>query len=152
MAYTTEMNTIQGILTRLNSFESSSTPSFVGILAICETERVERDLFMDNRVRLTEIEIDVLQDPTKIASQVLKQEYNAKKTDMETVRVVNIDANMNLRWTAYANLLALINPELISINALGRLSYTRPYQQSRVNTPFYMNPSDFQILNFIQFV
>jgi hypothetical protein len=152
MAYTTEMNTIQGILTRLNSFESSSTPSFAGILAICETERVERDLFMDNRVRLTEIEIDVLQDPTKIASQVLKQEYNAKKTDMETVRVVNIDANMNLRWTAYANLLALINPELISINALGRLSYTRPYQQSRVNTPFYMNPSDFQILNFIQFV
>ena len=153
--YITQRGKIQGIVAVLNPLDTSNVPSFASILNTCGSEQSERDLFIDDRKVLTNIEIDVLQNPNLIAGYAAT--YQSTRNDMEKVRVVNINNYMMGgsgqagRWNDLYTLFGIINPQLAIIQTLGSLSYSQPIQQPRPTVPFYIDPSEFQILPFISY-
>lgn len=149
--YTTERTKIENIVSILNRLDTQNVPSFASLLQLCENERVERGLFIDKRIELTSMEIDVLEDTNR--REGYRQAYQAAKADMENVRAVSINTNITKRWTDFDALFAVILPQITAIQNLttAALSYSQPVRPVNPGTPFYLDPTDFQILAFLQY-
>lgn len=143
--YTTQQNTINGIIGALNPLDTSTTPSFASILAICDLESGYRADYINIRKSMTNIEIAVLQNPYSQAGY--KSQYLAMSGPTGTLaaKAADINAKMIARWADYSNLLSIINPQLTAIRGLGTLVYSLPQQQPNTGIPFDVNPADFQI-------
>jgi hypothetical protein len=153
--YNTQRTTIQNVISVLNPLDTANVPSFASILSVCESERLERDQFIDARKALTDMEIDILQNPNLMAGYAAM--YQSTKNNMEQVRAVNINNYMMGgsgqagRWNNLYALFAIIEPQLVIIQSLGSLSYSQPVKQAQPTQPFYNNPNEFQILDFIPY-
>jgi hypothetical protein len=97
------------------------------------------------------MEIDVLEVANR--REGYRQAYQAAKADMENVRAVSINTNITKRWTDFDALFAIILPQITAIQNLttAALSYSQPVRPVNPGTPFYLDPTDFQILAFLQY-
>jgi hypothetical protein len=149
--YTTERGKIEDIVRILNRLDTQNVPSFTSLGQLCDNEVAERTAFMDKRIELTSMEINVLENATR--KEEYRQSYQAAKADMENVRVTNINTNMGRRWVDFDALFTIILPQITAIQNLttAALSYSQPVRPVNPGTPFYLNPSEFQILEFLQY-
>jgi hypothetical protein len=149
--YNTQQLTINGIISALNPLDNSATPSFQSILNICALEEAERDNFINNiRKPMTNIEMAVLNNPN---SQMGYQSSYGQLFSNLGASAAQINTYMSNsaggRWGGYNTLMSIIGPQLTAIRTLGTLAYSRPVQQTNPNTPFYLNPAEFQIVPFL---
>lgn len=145
----TKINDIINGTTGLNGLNSLDT-AFNAILQTCLTEKTDRNTFMDRRRDMTNIEIAVFQDPTKLPGS--RTQYTQLKNDIEnpgTGLVSKISISIAKRWQDYNNLINLtVLRQIDQIRALGTIAYSRPTQivDTTLSQPFYLNPAEFQIL------
>jgi len=97
------------------------------------------------------MEINVREVATR--KEGYRQAYQAAKADMENVRATNINTNIGRRWVDFDALFTIILPQITAIQNLttAALSYSQPVRPVNPGTPFYLNPSEFKILEFLQY-
>ena len=141
--YNTTQLAIPGIISALNTTYQNIQNIYSNISA----EQTMRTNFISNRQQMTDIEVNVLQDPTTLDAN--RQTYVALHADMEK-NVIDINASMNNRQrmirTNTNSIMTVVPPQIIAINALNLgLPFTTPDAIPLENVPFNIDPDEFQV-------
>ena len=141
--YTTTQLAIPGIISALNLTYQNIQNIYTNI----SDEKTMRTNFITNRRQMTDIEVNVLQDPTALDAN--RQTYVGLHADMGK-NVIDINASMNNRQkmirTNTNSIMMVVPPQITAINALNLgLAFTTPDAIPLENVPFNIDPDEFQV-------
>jgi hypothetical protein len=136
--YITRQTVIQDIINVLNVLDLK----FARVLELVETERRNKELFVDTRSILTVHDIAVFREP--LQKSVVQNDYINQLGNLNS-RVNSINSNILQRNQLLSDLYGIINPQIEILNGLSLFQYVLPDPVTTNAGPFNLDKSAYEI-------